>query len=57
MAQLILLYPDVRRMLLTQKAFAEGNRALAAYCMQLLTLLCMVATRLRSNLRMQNLYS
>jgi alkylation response protein AidB-like acyl-CoA dehydrogenase len=31
----IIVHPDVRRMLLTQKAFAEGNRALAAYCMQL----------------------
>lgn len=30
----IIVHPDVRRMLLTQKAFAEGNRALAAYCMQ-----------------------
>lgn len=31
----IIVHPDVRRMLLTQKAFAEGNRALAIYCMQL----------------------
>lgn len=31
----IIVHPDVRRMLLTQKAFAEGNRALATYCMQL----------------------
>jgi alkylation response protein AidB-like acyl-CoA dehydrogenase len=31
----ILVHPDVRRMLLTQKAFAEGNRALAIYAMQL----------------------
>ena len=30
----IIVHPDVRRMLLTQKAFAEGNRALACYCMQ-----------------------
>ncbi|WP_144393427.1 acyl-CoA dehydrogenase C-terminal domain-containing protein [Pleionea sediminis] len=27
----IIVHPDVRRMLLTQKAFAEGNRALAYY--------------------------
>lgn len=31
----IIVHPDVRRMLLTQKAFAEGNRALALYCMKL----------------------
>jgi alkylation response protein AidB-like acyl-CoA dehydrogenase len=31
----IIVHPDVRRMLLTQKAFREGNRALAIYCMQL----------------------
>lgn len=31
----IIVHPDVRRMLLTQKAFKEGNRALAVYCMQL----------------------
>ncbi len=31
----IINHPDVRRMLLTQKAFAEGNRALAVYAMQL----------------------
>ena len=31
----ILVHPDVRRMLLTQKSLAEGNRALAAYCMKL----------------------
>ncbi len=30
----IIVHPDVRRMLLTQKAFAEGGRALAYYCMQ-----------------------
>ncbi len=30
----IIVHPDVRRMLLTQKAFAEGNRALSCYCMQ-----------------------
>jgi alkylation response protein AidB-like acyl-CoA dehydrogenase len=28
----IIVHPDVRRMLLTQKAFAEGARALALYC-------------------------
>jgi alkylation response protein AidB-like acyl-CoA dehydrogenase len=28
----IIVHPDVRRMLLTQKAFAEGGRALACYC-------------------------
>ncbi|HEX7478397.1 MAG TPA: acyl-CoA dehydrogenase C-terminal domain-containing protein [Polyangiales bacterium] len=28
----IIVHPDVRRMLLTQKAFAEGSRALAYYC-------------------------
>ena len=31
----IIVHPDVRRMLLTQKAFREGNRALAIYCMQM----------------------
>jgi len=31
----IINHPDVRRMLLTQKAFAEGNRALAVYAMKL----------------------
>lgn len=31
----IIVHPDVRRMLLTQKALAEGNRALAFYAMQL----------------------
>ncbi|MCU7555807.1 acyl-CoA dehydrogenase C-terminal domain-containing protein [Alteromonas sp. ASW11-19] len=31
----IIVHPDVRRMLLTQKALAEGNRAMACYCMQL----------------------
>ncbi|WP_100656984.1 acyl-CoA dehydrogenase C-terminal domain-containing protein [Alteromonas flava] len=31
----IIVHPDVRRMLLTQKALREGNRALAIYCMQL----------------------
>ncbi|QIZ77399.1 acyl-CoA dehydrogenase C-terminal domain-containing protein [Ferrimonas lipolytica] len=31
----IINHPDVRRMLLTQKAFAEGGRALALYCMKL----------------------
>lgn len=30
----IIVHPDVRRMLLTQKAFAEGSRALAYDCMQ-----------------------
>ena len=34
-ADAIINHPDVRRMLLTQKAFAEGNRALAIYAMQL----------------------
>jgi hypothetical protein len=34
-ADSIINHPDVRRMLLTQKAFAEGNRALAIYAMQL----------------------
>lgn len=28
----IIVHPDIRRMLLTQKAFVEGNRALAYYC-------------------------
>ncbi|TNF83368.1 acyl-CoA dehydrogenase [Pseudomonas sp. ICMP22404] len=28
----IIVHPDVRRMLLTQKAFAEGGRMLVAYC-------------------------
>ncbi|WP_298440505.1 acyl-CoA dehydrogenase C-terminal domain-containing protein [uncultured Ferrimonas sp.] len=31
----IINHPDVRRMLLTQKALAEGGRALTLYCMQL----------------------
>ncbi|GAC34767.1 acyl-CoA dehydrogenase C-terminal domain-containing protein [Paraglaciecola polaris] len=31
----IIVHPDVRRMLLTQKAFAEGSRALAIYAMKL----------------------
>ncbi len=31
----IIVHPDVRRMLLTQKSLAEGNRALANYCMKL----------------------
>ena len=34
----IIVHPDVRRMLLTQKAFREGNRALAVYCMQMVDL-------------------
>ena len=32
----IIVHPDVRRMLLTQKAFAEGGRMLMAYCAKLL---------------------
>ena len=35
-ADAIVEHPDVRRMLLTQKAFADGGRALANYCAQLL---------------------
>ncbi len=31
----IIVHPDVRRMLLTQKAFAEGGRVFAYYCMKL----------------------
>lgn len=31
----IIVHPDVRRMLLTQKAFAEGGRALIHYCSML----------------------
>lgn len=31
----IIVHPDVRRMLLTQKSLAEGNRAMAIYCMKL----------------------
>ncbi|WP_019606112.1 acyl-CoA dehydrogenase C-terminal domain-containing protein [Teredinibacter turnerae] len=31
----IIVHPDVRRMLLTQKAFAEGGRMLIHYCSQL----------------------
>jgi alkylation response protein AidB-like acyl-CoA dehydrogenase len=31
----IIVHPDVRRMLLTQKSIAEGGRALTAYCNQL----------------------
>ncbi len=34
----IIVHPDVRRMLLTQKAFAEGGRALFHYCAQLVDL-------------------
>ncbi len=30
----IIVHPDVRRMLLTQKAFAEGGRALTLFCAQ-----------------------
>ncbi|NIB38417.1 acyl-CoA dehydrogenase [Pseudomaricurvus alkylphenolicus] len=30
----IIVHPDVRRMLLTQKAFAEGGRMLVAFCAQ-----------------------
>ncbi|BFM15732.1 phenylacyl-CoA dehydrogenase [Maricurvus nonylphenolicus] len=32
----IIVHPDVRRMLLTQKAIAEGGRLLVAYCAQLM---------------------
>jgi alkylation response protein AidB-like acyl-CoA dehydrogenase len=35
-ADYIIEHPDVRRMLLTQKAFADGGRALAYFCAQLL---------------------
>ena len=35
-ADAIIEHPDVRRMLLTQKAFADGGRALANFCAQLL---------------------
>lgn len=35
-ADTLVEHPDVRRMLLTQKAFADGGRALANYCAQLL---------------------
>jgi alkylation response protein AidB-like acyl-CoA dehydrogenase len=31
----IIVHPDVRRMLLTQKSLAEGKRAMAAYCMKM----------------------
>jgi alkylation response protein AidB-like acyl-CoA dehydrogenase len=34
----IIVHPDVRRMLLTQKALAEGKRALGIYCMQMVDL-------------------
>lgn len=37
-ADAIIVHPDVRRMLLTQKAFAEGGRALVHYCSQLVDL-------------------
>lgn len=36
----IIVHPDVRRMLLTQKSLAEGNRALANYCMKLVDITC-----------------
>jgi alkylation response protein AidB-like acyl-CoA dehydrogenase len=39
----IIVHPDVRRMLLTQKSLAEGKRAMAVYCMK------MVDTTLYSN--------
>jgi alkylation response protein AidB-like acyl-CoA dehydrogenase len=32
----IIVHPDVRRMLMTAKAYAEGGRALAIYCAQLI---------------------
>ncbi len=32
----IIVHPDVRKMLLTAKAYAEGGRALAIYCAVLL---------------------
>lgn len=35
-ADTLLVHADVRRMLLTQRAFAEGGRALSQYCSQLL---------------------
>ena len=35
-ADLLIVHPDVRRMLLTQKVFAEGGRALAQFCSQLM---------------------
>ncbi|GMG87668.1 acyl-CoA dehydrogenase C-terminal domain-containing protein [Biformimicrobium ophioploci] len=31
----IIVHPDVRRMLLTQKAFAEGGRMMMLYCLQM----------------------
>ncbi len=31
----IIVHPDVRRMLLTQKSLAEGKRAMSTYCMKL----------------------
>jgi len=34
-ADAIIVHPDVRRMLLTQKAFAEGGRAFIHYCSML----------------------
>ncbi len=34
----IIVHPDVRRMLLTQKALAEGNRLLSYYCAQMVDL-------------------
>lgn len=37
-ADALIRHADVRRMLLTQKAFAEGGRALCQYCAQLLDL-------------------
>ena len=35
-ADAIIVHPDVRRMLLTQKAIAEGGRMLVAYCARLI---------------------
>lgn len=37
-ADAIIVHPDVRRMLLTQKAFAEGGRAMVLYTAQLIDL-------------------
>jgi len=34
----IIVHPDVRRMLLTQKSFAEGNRMFIYYCASLVDL-------------------
>lgn len=44
-------------MLLTQKAFAEGNRALAAYCMKLVDVTLYGDDAAENSTRKQSLHS